>query len=113
MDSIPHSRAAAGPGRATGVGVLDRCVSLLGLLADGPRSLRQLADASLLPRPTAHRLLVALEAHRLVARTGTGAFRLGPAGRRGRDYQCEESEMDPHHFLSTYIDYIIQTNRHL
>jgi DNA-binding IclR family transcriptional regulator len=78
MDSIPHSRAAAGPGRATGVGVLDRCVSLLGLLADGPRSLRQLADASLLPRPTAHRLLVALEAHRLVARTGTGAFRLGP-----------------------------------
>jgi DNA-binding IclR family transcriptional regulator len=60
------------------VGVLDRCVSLLDLLADGPRSLRWLADASALPRPTAHRLLVALEAHRLVARDTAGAFRLGP-----------------------------------
>src|SRR5215469_15706583 len=81
MDSIPD----AGPGatRVTGVGVLDRCVTLLDLLADGPRSLRWLADASNLPRPTAHRLLVALEAHRLVARdpvagATAGAFRLGP-----------------------------------
>jgi DNA-binding IclR family transcriptional regulator len=48
------------------------------LLADGPRSLRALADASGLPRPTAHRLLVALEAHRLVTRDPTGIFRLGP-----------------------------------
>jgi DNA-binding IclR family transcriptional regulator len=81
MDSIPD----AGPGatRTTGVGVLDRCVTLLDLLADGPRSLRWLADASNLPRPTAHRLLVALEAHRLVARdpaagSTAAAFRLGP-----------------------------------
>src|SRR5215469_10022890 len=81
MDSIPD----AGPGatRVTGVGVLDRCVTLLDLLADGPRSLRWLADASNLPRPTAHRLLVALEAHRLVARdpvagATAAAFRLGP-----------------------------------
>ncbi len=81
MDSIPE----AGPGatRTTGVGVLDRCVILLDLLAAGPRSLRWLSDASNLPRPTAHRLLVALEAHRLVARDpaagSTGAaFRLGP-----------------------------------
>jgi DNA-binding IclR family transcriptional regulator len=56
---------------------------LLDLLADGPRSLRWLADASSLPRPTAHRLLVALEAHRLVARdpaagANASAFRLGP-----------------------------------
>jgi DNA-binding IclR family transcriptional regulator len=63
--------------------VLDRCVTLLDLLADGPRSLRWLADASNLPRPTAHRLLVALEAHRLVARDRAAgatavAFRLGP-----------------------------------
>jgi DNA-binding IclR family transcriptional regulator len=53
-------------------------VTLLDLLADGPRSLRWLSDASRLPRPTAHRLLVALEAHGLVARDGTGLFRLGP-----------------------------------
>jgi DNA-binding IclR family transcriptional regulator len=62
----------------TGVGVLDRCVALLGLLGDGPRTLRGLAEASGLPRPTAHRLLVALEAHRLVGRGADGAFRLGP-----------------------------------
>ena len=76
MDSIQD--AAASASRITGVGVLDRCVTLLDLLAGGPRPLRWLADASGLPRPTAHRLLVALEAHRLVARDGTGAFRLGP-----------------------------------
>jgi DNA-binding IclR family transcriptional regulator len=81
MDSIPDGKSGAT--RVTGVGVLDRCVTLLDLLADGPRSLRSLADASKLPRPTAHRLLVALEAHRLVTRDpATGgaavAFRLGP-----------------------------------
>ena len=76
MDSIPDARG--GVSRTTGVGVLDRCVALLDLLADGPQTLRSLAVASRLPRPTAHRLLVALEAHRLVARDATGAFRLGP-----------------------------------
>jgi DNA-binding IclR family transcriptional regulator len=64
--------------RITGVGVLDRSVALLDLLGDGPRTLRWLADASGLPRPTAYRLLVALEAHRLVARDSSGAFQLGP-----------------------------------
>jgi DNA-binding IclR family transcriptional regulator len=64
--------------RSTGVGVLDRSVALLDLLAGGPRTLRWLAGASGLPRPTAYRLLVALEAHRLVARDATGAFGLGP-----------------------------------
>ncbi|HEX3493624.1 MAG TPA: IclR family transcriptional regulator [Streptosporangiaceae bacterium] len=64
--------------RITGVGVLDRSVGLLDLLADGPRTLRWLADTSGLPRPTAYRLLVALEAHRLVSRDATGAFQLGP-----------------------------------
>ena len=46
--------------------------------AGGPRSLGYLAGASGLPRPTAHRLLVSLEKHGLVARDGAGAFRLGP-----------------------------------
>ena len=76
MDSIQDGRAHAS--RTTGVGVLDRCVVLLDLLADGPQTLRSLAAASGLPRPTTHRLLIALEAHRLVARDATGAFRLGP-----------------------------------
>jgi DNA-binding IclR family transcriptional regulator len=76
MDRIQDARTGAS--RTTGVGVLDRCVGLLDLLAAGPQTLRSLATASGLPRPTAHRLLVALEAHRLVARDAAGAFRLGP-----------------------------------
>jgi DNA-binding IclR family transcriptional regulator len=76
MDSI--HRGSTGGSTTTGVGVLDRCVALLDLLAGGPQSLRRLSDDSGLPRPTAHRLLVALEAHRLVARDASGAFRLGP-----------------------------------
>jgi DNA-binding IclR family transcriptional regulator len=81
MDSLQDAERSAT--QVTGVGVLDRCVTLLDLLAGGPRSLRWLADASKLPRPTAHRLLVALEAHRLVARDPAAganavAFRLGP-----------------------------------
>lgn len=76
MDSLQDAHPSAS--RTTGVGVLDRCVALLDLLADGPRTLRSLSAASLLPRPTAHRLLVALETHRLVARDASGAFRLGP-----------------------------------
>jgi DNA-binding IclR family transcriptional regulator len=68
----------AGASRSTGVGVLDRSVALLDLLAEGPRTLRWLSGASGLPRPTAYRLLVALEAHRLVARDPSGAFGLGP-----------------------------------
>src|SRR5215472_7721818 len=67
MDSIQEGRTGAT--RTTGVGVLDRCVALLDLLADGPRTLRSLSAASRLPRPTAHRL---------VARDTSGAFRLGP-----------------------------------
>jgi DNA-binding IclR family transcriptional regulator len=69
---------AAGRNPVSGVGVLDRSMTLLGLLADGPRTLRTLAQASGLPRPTAHRLLVALETHGLVGRDRDGAFRLGP-----------------------------------
>jgi len=71
-------QAAADGNPITGVGVLDRSMSLLGLLADGPRTLRALATSSGLPRPTAHRLLVALESHGMVARDAGGAFRLGP-----------------------------------
>jgi DNA-binding IclR family transcriptional regulator len=68
------------PGRpaVSGVGVLDRSMALLGLLGDGPRTLLSLTKASGLPRPTTHRLLVALEVHGLVGRDTDGAFRLGP-----------------------------------
>jgi DNA-binding IclR family transcriptional regulator len=63
---------------ATGVGVLDKSVTILGALAErGPLSLAGLVDATGLSRPTAHRLAAALEAHRLVGRDGTGRYRLG------------------------------------
>src|SRR5262249_42841191 len=77
MDST-LAQETAGGNRITAVGVLDRSVALLDLLAAGPRSLRVLAESSGRPRPTAHRLLVALEAHRLVDREPDGRFRLGP-----------------------------------
>jgi DNA-binding IclR family transcriptional regulator len=71
-------QAGTGRNRISGVGVLDRAMALLELLGGGPRPLRSLAEASGLPRPTAHRLLVALEAHGMVGRTADGGFRLGP-----------------------------------
>jgi DNA-binding IclR family transcriptional regulator len=76
METLEPGGAGRNP--VSGVGVLDRSMALLGLLADGPLTLRSLAQASGLPRPTAHRLLVALETHGLVGRDGDGAFRLGP-----------------------------------
>jgi DNA-binding IclR family transcriptional regulator len=76
METLEPGGAGRNP--VSGVGVLDRSMTLLGLLADGPRTLRSLAQASGLPRPTAHRLLVALETHGLVGRDDDGAFRLGP-----------------------------------
>src|SRR5579875_758801 len=76
MSTLGPPHAARKP--AAGVGVLDRAIGLLDLVAEGPASLRELAQASGLPRATAHRLLVALEAHGLVARDPAGRFRLGP-----------------------------------
>jgi len=79
MDTV--GRAGSGrnsAARASTVGVLDRSMALLDLLGHGPQSLRSLTEASGLPRPTVHRLLLALEVHGLVARDGAGAFRLGP-----------------------------------
>src|SRR6266571_2874860 len=90
MKILPQPPTAGN--RITAVGVLDRSVALLDLLGDSPRTLRYLAEASGLPRPTAHRLLVALEAHGLVARAASGQFRLGPrlaelAARAGRELE--------------------------
>ena len=60
------------------VGVLDKAITVLTALEAGPASLAQLVTATGLARPTAHRLAVALERHRLVARDGQGRFTLGP-----------------------------------
>jgi len=62
----------------SGVGVLDKAALVLGALEAGPLSLAGLVQATGLARPTAHRLAVALEHHRLVARDLQGRFVLGP-----------------------------------
>jgi DNA-binding IclR family transcriptional regulator len=63
---------------SSGVGVLDKAAIVLGALESGPATLAQLVTATGLARPTAHRLAVALEHHRLVSRDLQGRFVLGP-----------------------------------
>ena len=62
----------------TGVGVLDKATGVLRAVADRPCSLQGLQAATGLPRATAHRLAVALEAHGLLRRDDEGRFDLGP-----------------------------------
>jgi DNA-binding IclR family transcriptional regulator len=62
----------------SGVGVLDKAASILNTLEAGPHSLAELVSATGIARPTAHRLAVALEFHRYIARDLSGRFVLGP-----------------------------------
>jgi DNA-binding IclR family transcriptional regulator len=61
----------------TGVGVLDKAVSVLDAVAEQPIALPQLQASTGLPRATAHRLASALEAHGLLRRDPAGRFELG------------------------------------
>ena len=63
---------------SSGVGVLDKTAAVLSALESGPASLAQLVQVTGLARPTAHRIAVALERHRLLARDAQGRFILGP-----------------------------------
>ena len=63
---------------SSGVGVLDKAALVLTALEQGPTTLAGLVTATGLARPTAHRLAVALEHHRLVGRDLQGRFVLGP-----------------------------------
>lgn len=63
---------------SSGVGVLDKAALVLTALEAGPTTLAGLVTATGLARPTAHRLAVALEHHRLVGRDLQGRFVLGP-----------------------------------
>src|SRR5215208_1555720 len=77
MDSIDGTSWKSKGVVASGVGVLDKAVAILSLLSeDGPASLARVVEGTGLPRPTAHRLLSALEAHHLVVRGG-GRYSLG------------------------------------
>jgi DNA-binding IclR family transcriptional regulator len=75
--SIVDDTVGKGKTSVSGVGVLDKSVEILTILAeDGPTSLAGVIEATGIPRPTAHRLLSALETHHLVARDN-GRYRLG------------------------------------
>lgn len=77
MNIVDETVGKGNNGLTSGVGVLDKSVKILALLAEGgPASLAGVVEATGIPRPTAHRLLAALEAHHLVARSN-GRYRLG------------------------------------
>ncbi|MCB5181535.1 IclR family transcriptional regulator [Streptomyces antimicrobicus] len=63
---------------ACGVGVLDKASVLLEIVESGPASLLDLVRHSGLPRPTTHRIAVAMERLGLLSRDGQGRFVLGP-----------------------------------
>jgi DNA-binding IclR family transcriptional regulator len=63
--------------RVSDVGVLDKAVVVLDAIAAGSSSLAELVAVTGLPRATAHRLAVALEAHGFVRRDAGGRFALG------------------------------------
>jgi DNA-binding IclR family transcriptional regulator len=65
-------------GTVSGIGVLDKAVSVIDALEAGPLGLGELVRSTGLPRATAHRLAVALEVHGLVGRDAEGRFVLGP-----------------------------------
>jgi DNA-binding IclR family transcriptional regulator len=61
----------------SGVGVLDKAMGVIALVADSPRTLGELQRSTGLPRATAHRLAVALELHGMLRRDSEGRFELG------------------------------------
>ena len=61
----------------SGVGVVDKSVSILDAVQTGARTLNELVDATGLSRATAHRLASALAVHGLLRRTADGGFALG------------------------------------
>ncbi|MCU1492004.1 MAG: transcriptional regulator, IclR family, partial [Acidimicrobiaceae bacterium] len=78
MASLYNPLVAESVSAGSGVGVLDKAVRLLDLLAAGSaRSSAELAEAAGISRPTTYRLLSALEEHGLAARTETGTWGLG------------------------------------
>jgi DNA-binding IclR family transcriptional regulator len=63
---------------SSGIGVLDKAVTILDAVAAQPAALGALADRTDLPRATTYRLAVALESHGLLARDDDGQFVIGP-----------------------------------
>ncbi|MCW2615580.1 MAG: IclR family transcriptional regulator, partial [Frankiales bacterium] len=64
--------------QTSGVGVLDKSLLVLDAVGAGATSLAALTERTGLSRATVHRLAVALEVHRLLARDREGRWRIGP-----------------------------------
>lgn len=62
----------------SGIGVLDKAMEVLDAVAEAPCTLAEICDRTGLPRATAHRLAVGLEAHRMLDRAEDGLWRTGP-----------------------------------
>lgn len=62
----------------TAVGVLDRCVAVLGAVEGGARSFTDVVEATGLARPTVHRLIQGLGDHGFVVHVGGSGYILGP-----------------------------------
>lgn len=69
----PESRAPR-----TSVGVLDRSVAIIDAVDAGARSFTAIAEATGLTKPTAHRLINALQAHGLLMHVDGVGYTLGP-----------------------------------
>ncbi|WP_415974440.1 IclR family transcriptional regulator [Rhodococcus sp. 077-4] len=64
--------------KSSGIGVLDKAMTVLHAVAEKPCNLNDLCARTGLPRATAHRLAVGLETHRLLVRDADGLWRTGP-----------------------------------
>jgi DNA-binding IclR family transcriptional regulator len=62
----------------TAVGTLDRIVDILRAVEGGARSYTDITRATRLSRPTAHRLIRALELHGFLLQAGSAGYALGP-----------------------------------
>lgn len=70
--------AARRPPPSTGVGVLDRAVDVLDAVENGARSFTTIADATGLTKPTAHRMITALQTHGFLMQVEGVGYALGP-----------------------------------
>lgn len=64
--------------QSSGIGVLDKAMTVLHAVAEQPCVLSELCERTGLPRATAHRLAVGLEIHHLLSRDDAGVWSLGP-----------------------------------
>jgi DNA-binding IclR family transcriptional regulator len=73
-----EARELARSAPETAVGTLDRVVDILNAVEAGARSYTDITRATSLSRPTAHRLIRALEQHGFLLQAGAAGYALGP-----------------------------------